>query len=193
MPGDETIRTYDRTAAAFLERHRDRSQTRESLVRFAARLPKGATVIDVGCGPGFDAADLRAHGLRAIGMDLSRGMLDVARREFPGALVRGDLRRLPFRAVHALWVNASLLHLPHADASAALAGFRDALRPGGLLFLAMKEGEGERWEESPDAPHAPRFFAYWRAASLDAALHAAGFGVLEGTARGSWLLRTARR
>lgn len=72
---DRTRRTYDKIAGRFLENTRDRSVVSLWLGRFAEHLGAGATVLDLGAGPGCDSAELRRLGLRAISLDLSLGML----------------------------------------------------------------------------------------------------------------------
>ena len=49
----------------------------ERLVREAA-LPPGGLILDAGCGPGLVAAALLASGLRVVGVDLSREMIERA-------------------------------------------------------------------------------------------------------------------
>ena len=44
----------------------------------------GGLVADLGCGPGRVTAHLHALGLNAFGIDLSPGMITVARRAHPG-------------------------------------------------------------------------------------------------------------
>lgn len=81
--------------------HRDRAEGRRAvrLLRDATRLGPGTRVLDVGCGPGRHLAEMRRIGYRATGLDLSPGMLEAARAAIPDcALVRADMRRLPFRA-----------------------------------------------------------------------------------------------
>jgi SAM-dependent methyltransferase len=67
-------------------------------------LPPGASVLDVGCGPGPELAGLAeivGPGGRVVGLDRSEALLEVAReRELPGQvpteLVLGDAGALPF-------------------------------------------------------------------------------------------------
>ena len=47
------------------------------------RLPGGSVVVDLACGTGDFCRELDARGLRAIGMDLSMGMLAAARTDAP--------------------------------------------------------------------------------------------------------------
>jgi demethylmenaquinone methyltransferase/2-methoxy-6-polyprenyl-1,4-benzoquinol methylase len=59
----------------------------------ALALPPGATVLDLACGTGDFCRDLARSGYRALGADLSLGML---RHNATGApLVQGDALRLP--------------------------------------------------------------------------------------------------
>jgi ubiquinone/menaquinone biosynthesis C-methylase UbiE len=130
---DRLRAAYDRIAPVFADRVRD---SRQSVERFAEQLAEqiepGAAVLDLGCGPGWDTARLAGMGTRAIGGDLSASMLDLARGQTDRPLVQLDIGKLPFRdgSFHAVWCIASLLHVPKAEAPAALAEMRRVLRPG---------------------------------------------------------------
>ncbi len=56
-------------------------------------LPAGSVIIDLACGTGDLCRDLVAGGMRAIGVDLSLGMLNNART--PSPLVQGDALAMP--------------------------------------------------------------------------------------------------
>lgn len=175
-----TSATYDQIAAEYAERP-DLEQTMDAARRrFAARLPRDARVLDVGCGPAHDTAALRGLGLSACGLDRSRGMLAQARsRGVP--LLLGDMRRLPVRdaALDGLWVCASFLHIPRRDGLDVLRELHRALRPGGLLYIGVKQGDSERWVELGGQR---RFFSFYQEAELDRLLRSAGFAIAEGWA-----------
>ena len=190
-----TRETYDKVASPFLRNTRDRSVIREWLDRFAGLLPAHALVLDVGSGPGFDSAELRTRGLRPISVDLSLGMLRAGLREFPGPRVQADVRSLPFpsASMAGVWANACLLHLSQPETSAALEEIGRVLCPAGLLHVSVKLGSGAEWES--DRYGQPRWFQYWSASELDAALTATGFRVqsswVNETNRATWLIRFA--
>jgi ubiquinone/menaquinone biosynthesis C-methylase UbiE len=176
-----TNATYDQIAADYAAQVGRNDALAESRRRFAARLVVGARVLDVGCGPAHDTAGLRDLGLRAIGFDRSRGMLAQARpHQLP--LLLGDMRQLPLRAgaLDGLWVCASFLHIPKPDAPEVLRELRRVLRPGGVLFISIKRGQGQRWIAHGSGGQ--RFFVFYQEDELDALLTAAGFIVRE-----SWL------
>lgn len=189
-----TRKSYDEIAAHFLERAQDRAPLREVLDRFAARVGRGALVLDVGAGPGTDSAELRQRGLRVISVDLSLGMLRSGERSYPGPRVQADMECLPFRAdVHGLWVNASLLHVERERVPAVLAELRRVLVSPAILHVSVKQGSVDGWEVARYGPEHPRWFTYWEPDELDRVLAGAGFRITEAGVRtgtqDTWLVR----
>ncbi|MEV0455849.1 class I SAM-dependent methyltransferase [Catellatospora methionotrophica] len=63
-------------------------------------IPRGARIVDLGCGPGVHATFLAAHGMRVTGVDRSRAALARAASlaafyEVPVDLVEGDILAMP--------------------------------------------------------------------------------------------------
>jgi ubiquinone/menaquinone biosynthesis C-methylase UbiE len=176
----QTIRSYDRTASGYAERtcNIPLPSQRDWFMEYLAR--PGASVLDLGCGPGRDTRYYREQAYRAVGADLSLGMLEEARRRNPGGVfVQADMRCLPFkdRSFQGIWASASFLHLPKQSAGLALAEMRRVLDDSGVLFMAVKRGQEESWREPEDAP-ARFYFAYYRSDELAAKVRQAGFEIL---------------
>lgn len=97
----------------------------------------GSRALDAGCGTGFQTALLSQLGYRVHGIDLSPGLLAVARKRLPGvALVQGDLAALPyadatFDAVSCCGSTLSFVD----DPARVLRELGRVLRPTGRLFL----------------------------------------------------------
>jgi SAM-dependent methyltransferase len=107
---------------------------------------EGGWVLEAGCGPAPAATYLAGRAARRVGIDLSAGMLGVARAKNPGLpLARADMRRVPLRDGCCAVVIAyySLQHLPRTDLVATLAEFGRVLAPGGVLLAATHLGEGD--------------------------------------------------
>lgn len=113
------------------------------LAAFIAALPKGAHALDLGCGPGWAAAQMAAAGLTVTATDAAPEMVDLASRS-PGVTARvasfDDITETD--AYDGIWANFSLLHAPRDAMPRHLAALRRALKPGGLFHIGMKTGEG---------------------------------------------------
>lgn len=113
----------------------------DRVVLRAARKP----VVEVGSGPGHVTAYLAEHGADAMGLDLSPGMVEEARRRFPGRRYEvGDLRRLTRPTTASGWAAVlgwySLIHLAASELPEAVAGLVRPLAPDGWLVLALHVG-----------------------------------------------------
>lgn len=112
-------------------------------------LPARSRVLDLGCGTGVPTArQMAGAGFEVVGIDLSGGMVKLARERVPDATFHQldvadlrpggpwDLGR--FDAVVAFF---SLLMLPRAEIPFALQTIRHVLVPGGLFALSMVEAD----------------------------------------------------
>ncbi len=99
----------------------------------------GTRVLDLACGAGRHLGPLEAAGLRAVGLDLSRPLLDRAAGGGGRHLVRGDMRRLPFRSGSFGGVVQFFTSFGYFDSREedrrVLEEVRRVLRPGGSFLL----------------------------------------------------------
>jgi SAM-dependent methyltransferase len=109
------------------------------------QLPQRGRVLDAGCGTGLPTIrQLLDAGFEVTGIDISEAMLALARRNVPEA----DLRLLDLTVIgqelgrfDAVVAFFSLLMVPRAEITSALARLRDVLVEGGLLVLGMVEAD----------------------------------------------------
>ncbi|NBD29259.1 MAG: methyltransferase domain-containing protein [Alphaproteobacteria bacterium] len=137
---------YERQAAVYdAQRSRVLSEARW-LARFAAVLPQGGRVLDLGCGAGDPIARwFMAEGFRVTGVDFSDAMLDIANARWPdGDWRQSDMRRLDlddrFDGIVA-W--DSFFHLTPADQRGTLARMAAHLAPGGSILVTVGPRAGE--------------------------------------------------
>jgi len=135
-------------------------------VGFWQRLASGVRgpVLELGCGTGRIAVPLARAGINLVGIDRSGRMLVRAakraaairsrrRRRGKLALVRGDIRHLPFAAerfgfvIGAYGILQSLLS--DRDLAATLRSAARVLKPGGLLGIDLVP-DVPRWREYKD-------------------------------------------
>jgi ubiquinone/menaquinone biosynthesis C-methylase UbiE len=146
----DTRASYDAVATGYAERFGDelnaRPLDRAMLAGFAERVlaAGGGPVADVGCGTGRVTAFLDGLGLRAFGIDLSPGMIEVARRSYPGLRFEvGSMLALdlPDASLGGLLAWYSVIHVPDERVPEAFAEFCRVLAPGGLVLLGFQAGD----------------------------------------------------
>ncbi|WP_018636125.1 class I SAM-dependent methyltransferase [Parafrankia elaeagni] len=114
----------------------------------AAAVGPGQRLLDVGCGSGALLAAGVAAGASAVGVDISPGMADAARRRVPEAtVVVGDAQVLDLTAAAPGPSFDRVLSrfgvMFFDDPTAAFANFRRAAVPGGRLVFACWRGRSE--------------------------------------------------
>ena len=101
-------------------------------------------VADIGCGPGRVTAHLHGLGLPVFGIDLSPGMVSVARRAHPGLRFEvGSMLALdlPDGALGGIVAWYSIIHIPLERLPEVFAEFHRVLSPGGHLLCAFQVGD----------------------------------------------------
>jgi SAM-dependent methyltransferase len=150
LRNEDVVAAYDAVADVYAERFSDeldhKPLDRRLLDELAVATGGRGPVCDLGCGPGHVARYLAARGADVFGVDLSPGMVAIARRLHPelrfavGDALALELADASLAGVVALY---SLIHLPRAAAPRAAAEIHRVLRPGGLLLASFHAGAGE--------------------------------------------------
>ncbi len=141
-----------------------------------ARLVGDGTVLELGSGPGWDAMYLESRGPRVLRTDGAPAfvqMLQAAGNQTQLLDVRVDDCGGPYDAVLA---DAVLPHITREQFVDVLQRARQAVSPGGVLAVTLKEGDGQAWTEAKLGR--PRHFTYWREPAVRAALLETGWQVL---------------
>ena len=176
--------SYDRVAADYTARIADelagKPLDRALLHAFAEQVGALGPICDLGCGPGHVAAFLAAAGSAVEGIDLSSGMIEQARRRYPGLAFReGDMRSLaiPDATVGGITAFYSIIHLLPSELTPTFEEWRRVLRPAGRVLVAFHVGDtvvhlAEWWEQPVDVD-----FRFWQPEVVTAALQQAQFTI----------------
>lgn len=176
-----TVKAYDECAEEYSRFH-FRKSFKNRLETFIELLPDKALVLDVGCGCGRDVKYLIERGIEAVGIDLSEGIIEQARKYVPNATFHHmDMRKLEFEGskFSGMLSVASVLHIPKKELPDMLAGFRRVLKEGGLLYLSLIAGSREKIVEKSVAVDGmgPRFFAFYEMEELIDSLNKGRFKI----------------
>jgi SAM-dependent methyltransferase len=135
--------TYDRVASTYDEQLSDELSAKpldRALLSAFVELVGEGTIADVGCGPGHVTRHLAERHPDVIGIDLSPGMIDLARAHAPGlTFTVGSMLELP--AADDDWAGAialySIIHLTSQERATACRELARTLHPGGWLMVAF--------------------------------------------------------
>jgi len=169
MTDQQTIEIYDQNVARY-RKLVDKLPELKSVAHFVSEMHQGAVILDLGCGVGTAAAALRAEGLVPVCVDASAAMVKAANDDFDLDARVASFSDLDDDAVYdGAWANFSLLHASKADFPNHIRAIYRALKPGGLFFIALKTGNGEKRDAMG------RFYAYYQEEELIGILTENGF------------------
>jgi len=137
---------YAEAAAGLLARRLDFARVHAPLLHLLPAAP--ARVLDVGAGPGHDAAALAAAGYAVTAVEPVAELRDGGRALYPRSAIEWIDDRLPDLAALAgreggydlVLLSVVWMHLDAARRRRGLPRLAALLRPGGRLFLSLRHG-----------------------------------------------------
>jgi 2-polyprenyl-3-methyl-5-hydroxy-6-metoxy-1,4-benzoquinol methylase len=140
----QTLAAYDLNAAAFAKDWHDRPapvDLQEVVERFFVR---GGNSADIGCGSGREVAWLNANGFPAVGFDASEGLLNEARRRYPGfKFTHAELPDLRGIGTYDnVLCETVIMHLDRKQIAAAARRLLEIVKPSGTLYLSWRVADG---------------------------------------------------
>lgn len=163
----ETLEFYAQEAPVYTASGKDGSF--RHLEPFLTLLPPGASILELGCGGGYDAAFMLARGFE---VDATDGVAEMAAKA--EARIGNPVRVMLFDQLDAVErydavvAAASLLHAPRAALPEILSRVHRALKPGGWHIASYKGGGAEGRDRFG------RYFNYLAPHNAETAYHAAG-------------------
>ena len=150
---DSVRSTYDAVAESYARLLPDASfeapTDRCMIEAFVAHVAEGnaQSVLDAGCGTGRMTRLLASLGVDVSGIDLSPGMIAVARTNYPELSFEvAGLSALPYadNQLGGVFAWYSIIHSPPTALPRIFAEFFRVLAPGGHALLSFQVGEGHR-------------------------------------------------
>ncbi len=128
---------------------------RKFMDKFLGHMASHSTILDAACGAGLYADMLLEAGHAVLGIDQSAGMLAQARQHYPQEqfpklhYLKIGLQDMNFEPVfNGVICMDAIEHICPEDWPVILAGFHQALMPGGMLYLTVDALELGNYRES---------------------------------------------
>lgn len=141
---DESYAYYNNHAQSFYDGtvNADMGELRR---RFLQELKPEAYVLDLGCGSGRDGRAFLRAGYYVTLMDPSQKMCEMAETLTGQPCFCITAQEMIWEnEFDGIWACASLLHVGIKDTHMVYEKIEKALRPGGVLFVSYKYGQGEK-------------------------------------------------
>ncbi len=183
---ENTIKWYDENAEEYANAAFKKASI-DLIDQFMKFFTSEPNVLDAGCGHGRDCELLYQKGATVTGLDISKGLLAVARKRYPHlTFIQGDFLNLPFKkeSFDGVWAYSSLVHLESIeDVIKSLQEFYRVLKKGGIMHVYVKEKtKGEIQEFVADKA---RYFRYFTPKELKQYIEETGFTIQQLTIRQS--------
>lgn len=163
-----TIQTYNLHATSYEKKFMDFPSYIKRIKDFCDILKPGASILDVGCGPGNVEQLLVESGKQfdILGIDLSNEMIKRARANIVSPRVQfvvGDIRDLSLvdNSYDAVIASFCLPHLTNEEAKKLVEAIGRILREDGKLYLSCMEGVKSGFETTSFSSNDCIFFNYY--------------------------------
>lgn len=146
-----TLHAYNKNADNYLKKFGDFEPYRAKIVLFSQNyIPKHATVLDLGCGPGTNTRLIQemVPTCSITGVDVSQQMVALARQLAPeGDFIVEDIRQFkPDRLFDVVIASFCIVHLTDQETAALFSTISKGVVDNGCLYLSFMQGDGEGLE-----------------------------------------------
>lgn len=177
-----TLNTYNQVASEYHSASVGKYVAQEQLDEFLSLVNPPAQVLDLGCGPGTDTKYL-SEKYAVTGIEIVKKFADIATFENPNAeIINADIitYELPKNKYKGIWSRDVLHHIPSENLPDVFKKLSDSLVENGILYVIVREGEGEFYEkEKKRYSELERFYHLFSVEELEERAKAAGLGVVK--------------
>ncbi len=175
------VDTYNKIADIYTKQYSDDFSDSKYIDKFLDYLPDGASILDIGSGPGQFSKYMADKGFKVLGIDYSEKMISIARKKMKGIEFRRmDMRKLDFKDnfFDGALASYSLIHIPSEDIPETLKGFYRILKSSGYIEIIAQKGEPDKIIDEPFMPAEKMFFNFFTKKRISDYLKDAGFVVV---------------
>lgn len=175
---NKTIAIYRKLGEKYVENIKN--LTPPEIFEYMDLFPEKGKILDIACAGGRDSRVFLDNGFEIIGVDIVENFVKQAKKNNPGGdfLIK-DILKLDFQdeTFDGIWSHATLLHFSDEDAGKILKSFYKILKPGGELFIGVKEGSGFQNIIDKLSEGEERYFNFFTEDRIKKLIEAAGFKI----------------
>jgi ubiquinone/menaquinone biosynthesis C-methylase UbiE len=182
MPEPKKIveKGYDELAEKYMRIRKLETRDVTFLNLLFERIPRGARVLELGCGSGLPLTKMMAERYIVTGVDISQNQIDLARKNVPGVeFIKQDMTNLDFpdESFEAVTSYLAILHLPREEKVELYRNIHRMLKKGGILLMSIG---GDDWISQPgdELMETPMYWSQFGAEKTKAILEDIGFVIL---------------
>ncbi len=171
---------YNTIASQYLLTRTKDSEDVNLLQELVQRLPKGAKVLDAGCGAGLPVTKFLSQYFEVTGIDFAEAQIKLARQHVPQAhFVCQDMTEVTFpdHSFDAICSYYAVIHIPREEHQPLLQNFYKMLKPSGLILLCMGSTDSKD-DYNEDYHGAPMYWSHYDADTNIKMVEECGFTII---------------
>ena len=142
--GDIVKKGYNKIAEKY-NQDRNLFRNKKEIKDFIEQLPENAVILDIGCGGGVPVLKLLVEkGYSTKGIDFSKGMLELAKKNVPEAeLILGDIMKTDFEreSLDGIISTYAVIHIHRSHHPALYLKIHNWLKKGGVMLVSTAKDE----------------------------------------------------
>lgn len=186
-----TKQTYESNADVFIAKWKDTNIiNNDKIEKFISMLNKGARILDIGAGFGKDVSYFCDKGFDCIGIDFCDTFIKKSKEMYSNVNIQKmDFLNIDFssNSFDALWSRGALFHISKSDFSCMLKKLRDILKPAGLFYIQLIEGDCDTMLTEIGDVKSPAHYSYYSKNELNTVMKENSFVFVDEYIVSGWL------
>jgi len=176
----EAAKIYDLIAEKYSEMFDEELEDKSYLDRFLSFLPKKGKILDLGCGTGGVTDYYFKKGFKVLGIDLSQGMIQVAKKKYPKInFINEDMRKLRLNEkFDGISFSYSFFYLETKDTKEVIENAKNMLNENGVMMFILQEGEGEIYFDELNIPEMKTYANLYTKKIMERMLNSLGLKIV---------------
>ena len=139
----QTIEFYNENAQKYSSYSYEHEKG-ELYQKFLNYLPEKGSILDAGCGAGWDTKFFLKNGYTVTALDASVKLLEIIETHKNLEKIESDFLNFKSNKIFdGIWASFSLQHLPKSDFKPALKLLKNSLSETGFFYIGIHEGNKE--------------------------------------------------